>query len=495
MQTFIRLFQRHAACALTIMAFLTIYGTLSSCADDDDFTTSQTALLTLPCDTLLLDTTISETASSTYSFVVRNKNSKGIRISKASLDNGGASGFQVNVSGTNINASYDYPIEVRGKDSLTVFVKLKAGANNSDAAQKVEDKISFTLESGAVQKVTLLAYSQDVVTLNNVTFSADTTLQSRRPLHVTGNLRVAEGSTLTIAPGTTLLFSSSSALIVDGTLKAEGTADSAITFRGDRLDHMFTNQTYDRVPGQWQGITFSSSSYANILSYCDIHSGSYGIKCDSSETASQKLKVENSIIHNMKGDCLTFVNSNVFVGNSQVTNALGNCVTLHGGENHFVHCTIGNFYPFEGNRGKSVYLYNSLNGRQLPLRQALFENCIISGWSEDELFAAFLDDDTEKNYLFRSCLLTTPEVDDKSEYPGCIFENTKDSVWGEKNFRKFDYDYLVFDFELDTLSKAIGSADAAITLQYYPLDRKGRNRLDDDGKSDIGCYEFRPEKK
>ena len=98
------------------------------------------------------------------------------------------------------------------------------------------------LESGTIQTVTLLGYSQDVNTLSNLVIEKDTVLQSTRPFHVLGNLKVAEGKTLSIAPGTVLLFSPTSEMIVDGTLKALGTLDSAIVFRGDRLDHMFTNQ-------------------------------------------------------------------------------------------------------------------------------------------------------------------------------------------------------------------------------------------------------------
>ena len=119
-----------------------------------------------------------------------------------------------------------------------------------------------------------------------------------------------------------------------------------------------------------------------------------------------------------------------------------------------------------------------------------YPGCIISGWSDDELFASFLDDNTAKIYLFRSCLLTTPAVEDETDYPNSIFEDTKDSVWGSKNFKKFDYDNLVFDFRLDSLSKARNNADISITKQYYPLDRKGKARLENDNKSDIGCYEF-----
>ena len=55
---------------------------------------------------------------------------------------------------------------------------------------------------------------------------------------------------------------------------------------------------------------------------------------------------------------------------------------------------------------------------------------------------------------------------------------------------RLSYDNLVFDFRLDSLSKARNNADISITKQYYPLDRKGKARLENDNKSDIGCYEF-----
>ena len=460
---------------------------LMSCSDDDSFTTSRDARLTFPLDTLRLDTAISGIPTSTYSFVVRNKGSKGIRISKARLLKGDE--FQANVDGTNINAAYDYPIEVRKGDSITVFVKLLSKKTSSDEAQPVEDVLQFVLESGEVQSVTLLGYSQDVYTLGNYTISSDTTFTPERPIHITGTLKVAEGKKLTILPGTTLIFSPVSSLDVEGQLYANGTTDSAIVFRCDRMDHMFTHQTYDKIPGMWRGVNFRSSSYGNYLNHVEIHGGEYGLRADSSDVSREKLRVENSRITNTKGDCVTLTNCLAFIGNSELSNTLGNCVTIYGGDYSFVHCTIANFYPFEGDRGRAVWLYNSYNGRSLPLRSALFENCIISGWSEDELFASFSDDNTEKSYLFRSCLLTTPEPEDKSEYPGCIFENTQDTLWGSKNFRKFDYDYLIFDFRLKAQSLARNNADVAVTQNYYPLDRNGVARLDDNA-ADIGCYEY-----
>lgn len=465
---------------------------LVSCSDSDQFTTSKDAFLTLPADTLTLDTAISGIPTGTYSLVIRNHGSKGIRITKARLLNGEE--FQANVDGTNINAAYDYPIEVRKKDSITVFIKMKSKVTSSDTARKVEDILRLELESGKTQDITLIGYSQDVYTLSSYTISKDTVFTSNRPVHITGSLTVDAGSILTITPGATLLFSPGSSLIVKGTVNASGKADSVITFRCDRLDHMFKDQPYDRIPGMWGEIELKATSFDNYFNFAEIHGGNYGILADSSDVSKTKVRMENSRITNTKGDCIKSVNSKVFLGNTELSNALGNCVSLYGGNGNFIHCTIANFYPFEGNRGNALWLYNSYNGRKMPLEAASFSNCIITGWSTDEIFASFLDDNTAKSYLFRSCLLTTPKPDDTSEYPGCIFENTNDSVWGEKNFRKFDYDKLIFDFRLKKNSPAIGNADFSISSEYYPYDRNTVSRLSDN-KADMGCYEYQKDSK
>ena len=45
-----------------------------------------------------------------------------------------------------------------------------------------------------------------------------------------------------------------------------------------------------------------------------------------------------------------------------------------------------------------------------------------------------------------------------------------------------------YDFRLDSLSPARDIADSLIATRY-PLDRLGKNRLED-GKPDAGCYEY-----
>jgi len=78
------------------------------------------------------------------------------------------------------------------------------------------------------------------------------------------NIEVAQGATLTIAPGTQLYFTQDGSLTVDlgANLTAAGTASSPIVIRGSQ-----------QVQGYWQGILINSISLQNVFSYCTIADG------------------------------------------------------------------------------------------------------------------------------------------------------------------------------------------------------------------------------
>ena len=102
----------------------------------------------------------------------------------------------------------------------------------------------------------------------------------------------------------------------------------------------------------------------------------------------------------------------------------------------------------------------------------------------------FLDEPSlQKNYLFESCLITAEASDDTEHYRNNVFESPDDEVWGSDNFISFDNETLIYDFRLDTLSRARNMADTVITKDYYPEDFYGVVRLADK-HSDAGCYEF-----
>lgn len=474
-----------------VTACLLGLGVFTACSGDDDFSSSTRDVLTFPADTISLDTLIAGEGSRTYHFSVHNRNSKGLIIRHVALGQGSVSPFRVNIDGSFVGDGYEQDIRVRGKDSIQVWIEATPPKTGDATPQYVGDRLTLTLESGATQSIWLEAYGQDVVLLNNMTITSDTTFADARPYHVYGNLTVAEGATLTLSAGVRLLFHDRSGMVVEGTLLAEGAMGREVVFRGDRLDQMFVNQPYDRIPGRWEGIRFASSSYGNRLNYCDVHSGNYGIRCDSASTADEKLRLTNSVVHNVTGLCLELTACRTFVGNSQITNGGWGCVTLRGGRHQFVHCTVADFYPFEGKTGAALYMHNALNGFPLPLEQADFLNCIVTGSSDDEVYGSFLDDESvAANYMFRNCLLTTDSVADEHFYR-TVWDRPERTVWGAKNFKSFDLDRLTFDFHLDSLSRGIGQADVEQTRLYFPTDRDGVERLSD-GAADVGCYEFVP---
>lgn len=330
-----------------------------------------------------------------------------------------------------------------------------------------------------------------MILLRNQHISSDLTLSAARPYLIADSLTVESGATLTLEAGVRLLFPTNAHLRVDGKLVAKGTMERPVQLRGERMDFIFDNQPYDRIPDQWQGVLIGAKSFGNQLNWCDIHSGAYGILCEPSEIGQEKIRIENSVIHNVSGTALDVCDAQIFVGNTQITNAGGYCVKLIGGDARFVHCTIANFYPYSALRGEAVLYSNYLDKTPHPLIRATFENCLISGYSDDEILGYYNSKDSETpfNYYFSHCLLNTPETQNDSTLIGNMWESEKDEVGREKNFPHWNLDYLYFDFHLDSLSKAIGIGDTTITRSFYPLDRSGQVRLSD-GKSDAGCYEF-----
>ena len=115
-------------------------GLITACSDDDSFTSSRSDLLTFSVDTVKMDTVFSNVGSRTYSFWVYNHSGSGIRIGTVRLRNGNQTGFRVNVDGSyldNTLGSVANDFEVRGGDSICVFVELTAKENRQPQAQLV----------------------------------------------------------------------------------------------------------------------------------------------------------------------------------------------------------------------------------------------------------------------------------------------------------------------------------------------------------------------
>lgn len=473
--------------SIWLFALLSMVG-LWACTDDDSFSTDTSRRLTFSADTVSLDTVFSTVPSTVKSFWVFNHSGDGLRCTNVRLENGNQVGFRVNVDGVYLSPTAGYQtsdIEVRKGDSIRVFVELTSPVTNADGPRQIEDNLLFTLESGVQQKVNLNAFSWDADLLRNVTVTNDSTISSpTRPVVIYGGMTVAEGATLTVGAGTTLYFHNDAALNVHGTLVCQGTAESNVVLRGDRLDHMFDYLPYDGVSGQWQGVHLYETSYGNTLTHTDIHGAFNGLVVDSSDVWQPTLYLESSTIHNCQGEALSITNSQAYLNNCQLTNALGNCLNVDGGYVSINNCTLAQFYPFDSNRGYALQ-FSSIDH---PLLGLLCQNTLITGYADDVLHGTHADSDGQNaTFAFDHCIIRTPKIEtgDSIYFSNVVFEDATDTAQvGKRHFANIDEDNLRYDFRLDSLSTAIDQADSATAL---PQDHDGIVR---DERPDIGAYEY-----
>ncbi len=471
-------------CKILFFSIMSVF--LAACSEDTDFSSSSSLRLEFSRDTIAFDTLFTEVGSPTAGLVVRNRNSDGLRISNVRLASGGASGFSVLVDGQYGASMND--LEIRGKDSIFVYASVELERNGADVPLVVTDSLLFTLESGVQQHVTLLAYGRDVIFLRAENVVSDRIITGGHYV-VYDSLAVAPGATLTLDEGAVLYFHDKAFLKVEGTLVAAGSQARPVVMRGDRTDNMFSYLPYDRVPGQWGGLLFTSTSNGNSLSFCDIHSAKYGVIVEAGDTAVQRIAITSSKLYNFEGNALELNMAHATVENSLIANAQGNCVKVVGGNVAFVHCTIANFYVWK-QRDVALALHNSVEGMPAPLRGALFANCVITGSKNDEVmgYLSNLGDTVPDciNYRFENSLINTVAEGDT-----CFVDVTlevKDSVSsGKGNFRLIDHDVFDYDFHLTGESLARGRASSSY-LETMPYDLDGVLR--EVGAVDAGCFQF-----
>lgn len=469
---------------------------LGACDDYDSWTTDGSARLTFSVDTVAFDTVVTGMSSTTRTLIVSNDNTAGLHIQRVALGKGDRSPFRVNVDGQYLAGGVGEEFEVRRRDSIYVRAEVLVPETEGNEMVHMEDQLTFTLESGVQQHVTLVADGMNVYVVRGLDIKRDTTLLTDRPYIIYDSLVVEAGATLTLQPGTTLMMHEGVNIDVHGSLRAQGTLEQPVVLRGDRVDNLFDYLPYDNTPNRWGGVHIYGESTDNVLTQCDIHSGEYGIVCDSAlvlDVDHPTLVMENCIIHNVGGTALDLNNVIVQAIGCQISNAAGRCVSVLGGACDFVHCTITQFYPFVADRGDALYLANVRDEEiYCHLYWANFLNCVITGYAEDVIMGSISEgSDYRCEYRFDHCLLRTIKSDDEERFVDInwdLDEKGELDTKPERHFTVFDTKNFIYDFTPDSASVIRGLADPEWTKTLSPIDRRGVSRMAD-GAPDAGCYE------
>jgi len=162
---------------------------------------------------------------------------------------------------------------------------------------------------------------------------SDTTWSSDKTYLVGGNILVQDSITLTVEPGTTVLFHNYQ-LVVDGTLKAVGTEEYPI---------VFTSAQLNPISEDWQGIATQNGGKVE-LSHCEI---SYAFRGATVYGNTADWTIDNCSIHHNHIGIMGDFNALLRLENSRISLNSGNGVQLGGPDNR-IHHNVISYNGFHG---------------------------------------------------------------------------------------------------------------------------------------------------
>ncbi len=484
-----------------IVAFLVL---LSTCNNEDEFTTSGDVRLEFSIDTLRFDTVFTELGSATRSFRVYNRSDKAVKISKVFLERGDGSQFRLNVDGLPGNEVQD--VIVWAEDSIYVFAEVTVDPDLPLSASPfvIEEKVVFET-NGNTQNVQLEAWGQNAnyfpsrfnkgITVEFSCGGGEITWDDPKPYVVYGRV-IINDCTLNIPAGTSIhvhggiardsfsVFNDGLLFVAqNGRINIQGTKEEPVIIQGDRLEEGF-----QEASGQWTGLVLGKGSKGNTISYTTIKNSIIGLYADSSS----EVTLQNSQIYNTSGSGLIGFNSKVNAENTLIYNNGANSVQiLLGGSYNFNYCTLAsygvdasalsmfNFFCYDNFLECQILRDANLN--------ALFRNSIIFGSRQDEIVLADIFGGAgidNFNVRFQNCIVKIDELLEEQEglYADFLGRECNPCTNADRDDVLF-VDPNEDDYHLDSLSIAIGQA---VPLATITLDLEGNPR---DDMPDIGCYE------
>lgn len=453
---------------LAVLAVVTM--SLQGCIEDE-FTTSSSDLLVFSTDTVAFDTVITGQGTPTKQFLVYNRSKKMINISSIKVVGESKGHFFLNVDGVKGDEFHD--IEVRGEDSIYVFVESRLDPTNVDEPEFLKDKIEF-VTNGVTQNVVVTAWGQDVVILDDATIKTPMHLTANKPYLIYGTLTIDTLINVTIDPGATLLFHDKASMLVKGKLTAKGTQDQPITMRGDRLGHVVGEIGYDIMSGQWDGVYFNYGSFGNELHYVNMRGSYRGLQVYSYDMTRRSLHLFNCVLHNATYLTLLGINAWIDSEGTEMSDAGLVVADFLGGKLNFVNCTFANYYLFAAIEGPILNLETEYDDGTVAPYDAHFDNCIFYG-NTGELNMSELDN---LNVYMRNCLFKSGGEDD-THFINCVWEADPKFYTEREKY--------IFDYRLRNGSDAIARGDRSLCPASARYDRYGIDRFAAEGH-DIGAY-------
>lgn len=454
-------------------ALFIVFGilTLFSCRKERFF--NGTTKLHFSTDTIWFDTLFTREPGTKYPisvtriFTVKNKENLPVKASFR-LGGGKNSSYRFNVDGL---AGPEIPeVEIGAKDSVFVFVQCSLDANNQTQPALVLDSL-LTVVNGNEQKTILSAWGWDAHYFHSVQLPCgEVWADKTKPYVIIESALVPRGCTFTIKEGVTVYNSARSVLLVQGTLKIEGTATENVVFTGDKA-------AYDArfLPAQWGGIYLLPASVNNSIRFAKIHNANIAVRVDSlPASGNYNLEIENSSLMHCGQACMAGITAGIKATNclfaeSGTYSFLG----LLGGKYHFTHCTFANYSNYTSRETGHFALTNTLrDGNGVISNSKALEcnmvNSIVYGSQQESLF---MDNQGSEPFLtdVSFCMIRSKD----KPFTNNITYNT-DPLFAEKTR----------DYSLDTLSPAIDKGK--VLIPPVNTDISGKTRI---GLPDLGAYE------
>ena len=479
-----------------IIPFLLILAlAFSACRKDQKVDSDPTLKLAFSTDSIIFDTVFTTVGSITRHLKVYNNHDNAINISTIRLIGGESSFYRINIDG---QASIEENnIEIPGKDSLYIFVRVNIDPTSALTPFVVSDEIIFQT-NGNEQNVVLAAWGQDAhyivadKSLGSLKYKivaaegSSEVWPADKPYLVYGYAVVDSTGNLQIEAGAQIHFHTQSGLWVykGGSLKVMGTEEAPVVFQQDRLEPYFRD-----LPGQWDRIWLNEGSINNEINYAVIRNGFIGLHAETlQEPMGNQLLLTNTIIENMSGVGILGRYYAITGINNVVTNCGQLSVLLQGGLYDFRHCTFANYFRDgirqDPNFAATNYYLDANEVLYIYPFEAYFGNNIIYGNKDEELLLDY-DDQGDFNYVFDHCLLKTAlNISNDTIFPGCVKNQDPVFVDVDKNM-----------LALDSLSPGIdmGNINVINSSPWPTIIDKDILNVSRIQSPDMGAYEYIPE--